>query len=444
MTLFLSMVLIITLFVSAAPVGAAGELEVDQVFSANADTELPVSQYFDAALGQQYIGVFLKNTGDEVVNNVQVDISVDPGSGITVLEASQDYGNIVADARTVRSFLADFSGVAAGEYAMTINIAGDGDYSKTVDATLMVVASTFLGGNSWQVDTAESSIVFEVDPPACTGDLGTLGLPENVTVTITWNPGYTGQFAPVTYDLAAFVNEAWAAAHAQECCPGGADVVAIRALIQGAVGQALALMDDPFGMGQAATEPGAGETTTEEVVVLNLSYGAGAIVGTSFTADISFAYTRTTDSTSYEASSEESASNGYAVSGRVVTGEVVGTNFVLTASTVPNTTTGYMLALVSPEDNPANIVLLVVLQDDGQGFDLAANDGRYTGGFGDTVLPVGAYVVRVLGYDFEPGSWSNAELVHYPRPTGSDCEVEYPVTIITPSGVGGASTVINN
>ena len=150
---------------------------------------------------------------------------------------------------------------------------------------------------------------------------------------------------------------------------------------------AVALSDaaDPFWRGQENTPPASGELTTGESVVANWSLPDPPNAGKAYTADVKWAYTRTTNANTYTYSVSETQTNIHISDGvEMDTPAVVQAfdplwvraKFHKSGADLYRGPEVYSFCLFRA---PGGLYFVEPLTDDGLGFDPAANDGVYAG-----------------------------------------------------------------
>jgi hypothetical protein len=169
---------------------------------------------------------------------------------------------------------------------------------------------------------------------------------------------------------------------------------------------------DPFRRGQMNTTPGPDEITEKEEVDVSMEFPSmEPVVGSAYTANVKWTYTRTTDVRTYSYDVQERVSNKHFVKKPPKVDidsrkSERGVEFIITARTQKpkgmNDNYAYFVANLFKADDKQlkNVEQSIVLRDDGHQGDRKAGDGTYTGVTSvDHLPPDTSFDVFVFGFD---------------------------------------------
>jgi hypothetical protein len=391
---------------------------------------------FDVTVDEQTIGVFLLNEGTQPILDVMAKASFDPSSNIVLTDSVETFGTLEPGIPVLGFFRAQFGGSFPGKHLLTLNVCGD-SFNQTIARNLFVVRSEDDPNDdkTYTVYTDIGKITTEVYGYYGGKSYGSCAAPTSFKWTLEYYEPFEGQFSDLPFDRAL-----WKVAGA--CCliAGGitaavggvaslcgaewGDEVATIGGGVAAVGTGAVALDekDPFRRGQENTVPRSDEVTIREEVELTATMTEEPLVGTPYSANVSWIYTRTTNVTTYVYEVNETVNNIHYTTSRHLdinhTEIVSGQWLIITAQAsgpaLINSNNGYFVAnlYTTNEDEFKEIIRSFILRDDGHGSDLIAGDGIYTGETTTNGLPQDTAIdVFVYGFDMNNASESDDPLI---------------------------------
>jgi hypothetical protein len=391
--------------------------------------------FFDVSLSRQLIGVFLLNEGTTTIKNVTAKASFDAESNIKLLDDFEKFGDLEPGIPVLGFFFADFIHSPAGKFPLTLNISGD-FFNQVVSRNLFVTFFTQSeeNPNAGTVLAPEGGITIEALEFFGGQNLASLTAPTAVNQTVVYLEPFAGQLGPIPYSDQWWKAVGFGVWVGATIAPDllevlGADVDSGTRNFAGLVattGWTVATSDvkDPIRRGQENTVPGPNEVTIREDVDLTATYLQEPIVGTPYSANVSWTYTRTTElrliddkiiTKTYPFSVTETVKNTHFTTGRKVSLKITEDKLVVTAqpSGGPEplqNNNAYFVAnfFLASDTRLVQILKSIVLRDDGHRGDLKAGDGIYTGVTMTTDLPHGVPINGfVFGYDLNNASESD-------------------------------------
>lgn len=398
---------------------------------------------FDAAIHEQRITCHYTNTGPTDLTDVELYLEGASDLGIIVTAQTHRFARIQAGAAVQVGWLANFAAASVGKKNVSFVARAAGHEIGRSIARIFVTRTTFdPATGTYTCEAPEGSInvkfdsVIGPDPSYyddhCRNDeKRALGpwLPTEMTMAVTPNPAYDGQFGELPFEdpwwkvlgwivaaVAAIVAIiAAVAGHGTagfgvsgtfeetdpsvSCCspdPGtthdttGHDTVAGVASIIATVGVAVGLADakDPWRRGQEATPPAAAELTVAESVHAKFAYPVPPQAGAPFAVEVSWEYARTTSGSSYAHAVTEAVTNEHLLNHVEVQAPAQITNledeFIVRARFLRDARKPYAgseLYAYALLLAPGGSGFFLPLFDDGTRSDERANDGDYTGRF---------------------------------------------------------------
>lgn len=436
---------------------------------------------FDLALPQQQITCYYTNTGAAPLTNVTLYLEGVSDPGMVPVANTYSFPSIPAGASVRVQWLCDFTHASIGKKNISFIAQADGQTPHRTLKQIFVSKTSF--------DTTTGTFVCEVPEGStrvkfhrvigssskdwnggggggrggcCCGcggggggggkggttDLGPW-IPVGITVEVTPNPAYTGQFGDLPFQdpwwkivgwivaaIAAIVAIVAAAlGHGTagfgvsgsfdenqpsvSCCKPdpsatanttGANTVAGVASTIAAAGVAVGLADleDPWQRGREATPPGPGEITLSETVKAEFIYPQAPQAGTAYPVEVKWTYTRVTNVRTYTFSVSETVNNLHVLDHKEVKAPATISHFepafLITARFIKpggKPYVGHQLYVFALVLSPGRVGFIVPLTDDGLGADAQPNDGTYSG---ELNLPVAFRQLRGQNEQYE-GAW---------------------------------------
>ncbi len=392
--------------------------------------------FFDITIDNQVIGVYLLNEGTAPITNATAVASFDEGSGIVLTDDFEFFGTLEPGVPVLGFFQALFGGASPGKYLLTLTVSGD-DFEQTVSRHVFVVRSEHdpEDVNVWTMYGDVGKITTEVYSNYGGDNFGSLSALTAFKWTVEYYTPFEGQYSELPF------SDPWWKAFGLGFGLGGCLGWVVGAVAEGCgarwgktakeVGQAekaaggltvASDIIDPFRRGQMHTVPGPDEVTVKEEVEMYVEFHQEPLIGTQYSADVQWTYTRTTDVAVYIYSVEETVVSVHYTTSRDLT--INGTEFlmgdtiVVTAEAegpeVLNSNNAYFVAdIFDASDVKYETVLRsVVLRDDGHDGDVTAGDGVYTGATTTDGLPVNTPLdVMIFGFDVNNASESDPPVI---------------------------------
>jgi len=436
----MSVLLTLALCLSATGRSAGNVVIANRPFGMDLATWHPHADgFFDASIGEQIIGVYLLNQGTQTITNASAVASFSPESGIVLTQPVSHFGDLHPGIPTLGFFKANFSAASPDKHALHLNVSGNsGSFSQSTSRNLFLTNDVHdpIDVNTWTMFAPEGRITTQVLSEYGGHNPGSITAFTEFNWTVEYNTPFTGQFSPLPYEdpfWKAFAagfgiggSAVWVVGAIVKRCGNEKDgdlLINVGQAEKGAGGIGLALdLADPFRRGQQNTFPGPGERTMREAVHLTANYLTEPVVGTPWDAQVNWTYQRITDAGSYTFSVNELVQNQHFTNTRLLTinqgSFVPGQELVLTASAFgPGTLSAdraIFIANILPADDASydNIVRTVVMRDDGQGGDVLAGDGIYTGTASTAGFPAGVQLAAyVFGFDINNAAVTDPPLV---------------------------------
>jgi len=470
---------IVILIALAVPGCTSNDQQIDQVividtrpFAIDPETYfMNPAGIFDIALDDQIIGLYLKNTGTTTVTNVQATLTFPPGSGITVTKGTEVFGDLLPGVPSLGFFRASFGSSTSNKYDLTVDITGDG-YSGQETTHLWVAEISVIDGNSSVTSVPEGTLTLSIQEFYGGTNISSMGAPTSFVMTMVPSSPFSGTYSPLPFSPsewwkwvagagAVVLGGILAGATCGLAVPVYAGILAGGGTVAGAI-TAGRDDSDQFRRGEENTIPLPGELTVSEVVTTNVNYLSEPIVGTPYSAEVSWNFTRYTTNNTYTYSVSEVVTNEhYTTSRSIATNQatyIVGDELVTTAEILDGNGTplsGRDLFVFAGIDFNKDVdpEVKVSLRDDGLGHDLQALDGVHTGSYniqpGD---PVGTWDIYIFAQDVnrageneaplitvqEIGGKTGGTLVSVPSSEGCTIDPDCTTTVTPPEGgVGG-------
>ncbi len=380
---------------------------------------------FDVSSGDHIIGVFLKNESDKTIYHVTANASFEPGSGIVLKKDFEEFGNLKPDIPVPGFFEANFDASSPGKYRLILEVSGD-SFEDTISRHLFVIRSESdpTEPNKWTVHTPEGKITIHIGELYNGTGLGSSIAGKSFKWSVEHVP-FKGQFSklpysdpwwivpgsivpvgkgPTTIDqkITELCGEGW----------GNTIGSIVKAAFAASTLAVTSDESDPFRRGQMNTTPEPDEVTEKEEVDVSMAFPSmEPVVGSAYTANVKWTYTRTTDVRTYSHDVQESVSNKHFVKKPPKVKikrrkSVRGLEFIITARTnkpkgMSNNYAYFVANLFKADDKQLkNVEQSIVLRDDGHQGDRKAGDGTYTGVTSFEHLPPGTSLdVFVFGFD---------------------------------------------
>ena len=160
-------------------------------------------QYFDGVFGvdhgEQIIGVFLLNEGQDEILNVTAKASFNASSGIYLIDDFEEFGDLKPGIPVLGFFTANFSNCSVDKHNLTLKVSGDSFY-QTVSRFIFVARSEVdWANNMYTVFVPEGNITTELRSVYSGTSLGSFAAPTSFNQTVIYETPFAGQFGPVPF-----------------------------------------------------------------------------------------------------------------------------------------------------------------------------------------------------------------------------------------------------
>lgn len=427
---------------------------------------------FNVAMDDQLIGIYVKNTGPNMLQNVEATLSVAASSGITLTKASEHFGDLPPNVPVFGSYRGSFGSSSPGKYELTLNITANGFSGSATRQIFVADSSIDPVSDIISAVTPEGTILVDIQNirPGPIRDLNTyagadidtdFAVTKEVMTMIPSSP-FSGQFSEIPFQdpwwkvaglvgkgLVGFASGYAIAEGVDEVCQGQkTGVVKVAGGVGSvclAVSEAASLSDikDPFRRGEESTFPLPTELTTKETVEVTATYTAPPKLGTPYSANVSWTFTRFTTGNTYQHSIDETVTNvHFSTSRNINTNKLlysVGEDVVVTAQFLNGegspfkASDAYVFAGIDTDED-IDPEFTIFLTDDGHGGDSQAGDGVYSGTHSvQPTDPEGRWDVFVYAQDVNDAA-ENADPLVAAQTIGGlvisspDCNSNCPIT----------------
>ena len=410
----LKMVIAFLIIGTFIPINVLAQIVIDtRPFAINPRTSfMNPDGILDVTIDNQIIGVYLKNIGPTALTNVQATLTFPSASGIVVTKGTENFGTLPPDVPVLGLFRASFGASLPGKFDAILDISAD-SFSDQLTRKIFV-SQTSSSGSIDMATVPQGSLSLDANSLTFFGgsNFNSALFPTSFTWTMTPSAPFEGQFSEIP-----FFDPWWKVLGAvlvgvttgvaigdgiDKACQGDRGGVAQATAGGLALGTVLLTagkvtvatdVKGPFRRGEENTFPLPGELTTSEEVVMAINYLDEPIVGSPFSAEVDFTFTRflsTGDTLAFNVS--EIVSNERVISSRSIAANrntfSSGDDIVITAQFLNGSgaslvgTDAFVVAKIDNRDIEGVKILDsidVILRDDGQKGDAIALDGVYTG-----------------------------------------------------------------